>query len=273
MGRLIILLALVAGLLLFLNWFRKTPPHQVALVLRKAVLWGGIGLLVLATLTGRLNPIFAAMAAAVPVLTRVANLLRMLPMIQQALHALGLGGLGAPLGQAGTGAGTGPGSGRGTGQASAIRTRYLDMTLDHASGRMDGTVRQGPFAGRRLSELQLSQLLRMLELYQESDAQSAAVLTAYLDREQGEDWRDAAAASAGSNAGSGAGNRSGEAAGMARGMSKEDAWAILGLSPGADDEAIRAAHRRLMQKLHPDRGGSDYLAARINAAKALLLDE
>jgi hypothetical protein len=265
MGRLIILLALVVGLLFFLNWFRKTPPHQVALVLRKAVLWGGIGLLVLATLTGRLNPIFAAMAAAVPVLLRLAHLVRMLPMIQQALSALGLGGLGASTGQAGSGAGAGPGAG----QASAIQTRYLDMTLDHASGQMDGTVREGPFAGRRLSELQLSQLLRMLELYQESDAQSAAVMTAYLDREHGEDWRDAAAAGAGSRAGS----RSGEAAGIARGMSKDDAWAILGLSPGADDDAIRAAHRRLMQKLHPDRGGSDYLAAQINAAKALLLDE
>jgi hypothetical protein len=263
MGRLIILLALVVGLLLFLNWFRKTPPHQVALVLRKSVLWGGIGLLVLATLTGRLNPIFAAMAAAVPVLLRLANLVRMLPMIQQALNALGLGGLGASAGQAGASAGPG------AGQASAIRTRYLDVTLDHASGRMDGTVREGPFAERLLSELQLPQLLRMLELYQDSDAQSAAVLTAYLDREHGEDWRDAAAAGAGS--GTGNGPRNGTV--IAHGMSKDDAWAVLGLSPGADADAIRAAHRRLMQKLHPDRGGSDYLAAQINAAKALLLDE
>ena len=267
MGRLIILLALVVGLLLFLNWFRKTPPHQVASVLRKAVLWGGIGLLVLATLTGRLNPIFAAMAAAVPVLLRLANLVRMLPMIQQALSALGLGGLGASAGQAGTRAGPG------AGQASAIRTRYLDVTLDHASGRMDGTVREGPFAERLLSELQLPQLLRMLELYQDSDAQSAAVLTAYLDREHGEDWRDAVAEGAGSGARSGTGNGSANGMGVAHGMSKEDAWAILGLSPGADADAIRAAHRRLMQKLHPDRGGSDYLAAQINAAKALLLDE
>ena len=147
------------------------------------------------------------------------------------------------------------------------------MTLDHASGRMDGTVREGPFAERLLSELQLPQLLRMLELYQDSDAQSAAVLTAYLDREHGEDWRDAVAAGAGSGARSGTGNGSANGMGVAHGMSKEDAWAILGLSPGADADAIRAAHRRLMQKLHPDRGGSDYLAAQINAAKALLLDE
>ncbi|MGB5736996.1 MAG: DnaJ domain-containing protein [Thiohalocapsa sp.] len=257
MGRLIILLVVVIGLLWFLSWFRKTPPHQVAAVLRKSLLWGGIGLLLLATLTGRLNPIFAAMAAAVPVLMRAANLLRMLPMIQQALSALGLGGLGAPA-SAGQGA---------SGQTSAIRTRYLDVTLDHESGRMDGTVREGPFAGQLLSDLHLAQVLRMLELYQDSDAQSAAVLTAYLDREHGEDWRDAATADTGSA------SNSESRTGIAQGMSQADAWAVLGLEPGADADAIRDAHRRLMQKLHPDRGGSDYLAAQINAAKSLLLRE
>lgn len=267
MGRLLILLALVAGMLLFLNWFRKTPPHQVAVVMRKVLLWGGIGLLVLATLTGRLNPIFAAMAAAVPVLLRVVHLLRMLPMIQQALNSLGLGGLGTA---SGTGAGTGGGSGLGqgaTGKGSSIRTRYLEVTLDHDSGQMDGSVREGPFVGRRLSELLLAQLLRMLELYQESDPQSASVLTAFLDREHGEDWRAEATASSGSGS-AGAGDT-----GITAAMSRDDALAILGLGADADADAIRAAHRRLMQKLHPDRGGSDYLAAEINAAKALLLDD
>jgi DnaJ-domain-containing protein 1 len=140
------------------------------------------------------------------------------------------------------------------------------MTLDHDSGAMDGEVREGPFVGRRLSELSLAQLLRMLELYQDSDARSASVLAAFLDREH-EDWRDAATAG-----GSGAG-RSGSGAAAVRGMTKEDAWSILGLEPGADPDAIRAAHRRLMQRLHPDRGGSDYLAAQINTAKDLLLGE
>jgi len=257
MGRLIILLALIAALLWFLHWFRTTPPHQVAAALRKGLLWGAIGLLLLATMTGRLNPIFAALAAAVAGVVRVASLLRMLPAIQQALNSLGLGGLAGP-------ASGGPGAG----QRSSIRTRYLDMTLEHDTGRMDGVVREGPFEGRQLSDLTLEQLLRMLELYQESDAQSASVLTAYLDREHGEDWRDVAA-SAGSGSRSGDGGRG--AAGQ--GMTSEDALAVLGLEPGADAEAIRAAHRRLMQKLHPDRGGSDYLAAQINAAKKLLLDE
>jgi hypothetical protein len=261
MGRLIVLLALVAAVWWFLFWFRSTPAHQVAAVLRKAFIWGAVALVILAVVSGRLNPIFAAVAAAVPVLFRALNLLRMLPALQRLLQSLGLV---APGTAAGGGAGGGPGAGSAGGQSS-IRTRYLDMTLEHANGTLDGRVREGPFSGQRLSALALPQLLRMLELYQEADARSAAVLTAYLDREHGDDWRDAVAAGAG-------GSSSGQAPARG-GMSKEDAWSILGLTPGATAEDVRAAHRRLMQRLHPDRGGSDYLAAQINAAKDLLLGE
>jgi len=257
MGRVIVLFVIIGALLWFLHWFRSTPPHRVAQVLRKSALWGAIALLVIATLSGRLNPIFAAIAAMIPVAMRLLNVLRMLPMIQQLMQSLGLN---VPGGIPGAGAATGAGGG----QRSSIRTRYLDMSLDHGSGAMDGTVREGPFEGQSLSQLTLEQLLRMLELYQESDQQSTAVLSAYLDREHA-DWREQASAGARSGHGS--------AGDMTKGMTKEDAYAILGLDADADPDQVRNAHRRLMQKLHPDRGGSDYLAAQINAAKALLLGE
>jgi hypothetical protein len=191
------------------------------------------------------------------------HLLRLLPALQQLLQSLGLGVPGTATGSVGR-----VGAGGGAGGQSSIRTRYLAMTLDHETGRMDGSVREGPFEGRRLSALSLDQLLRMLELYEDSDPRSAAVLTAYLDRAHGEDWRDAAAAGAGAADG---GRESGAVGHSA--MSKADALQVLGLEPGAAPDQIRAAHRRLMQKLHPDRGGSDYLAAQINAAKTLLLGE
>ena len=56
-------------------------------------------------------------------------------------------------------------------------------------------------------------------------------------------------------------------------MSCEEAAEVLGIEPNADREAVLAAHRRLMQKLHPDRGGTDYLAARLNEARDRLLGE
>jgi hypothetical protein len=250
-GRLIILLAVLGALLWFLHWFQHTPPQRVAKVLRRSLLWAAIGLLVLLAATGRLNPLFAALAAAVPVIIRALSLLRALPLIQQVLRALGLSGF----------AGTKAGGSSGGGRTSSIRTRFLEMTLDHASGEMDGLVLEGPLQGRRLSELDLEQLIGLLSLCRSADAQSAAVLEAYLDRSRGDDWREQE-------------HRAGSAqpTGGAE-MTSEEALAILGLTKGASEKEIRVAHRRLMQRFHPDRGGSDYLAAKINEAKRLLLGD
>jgi hypothetical protein len=173
MARLLILPIIVGGLLWGLYWFSHTPATQVTRVLRRLALWGGVGLLVIATLSGRLNPIFAALAAAIPVGFRILNLLHMLPMLQRVLRSLGL------------------------------------AVEDGADGEArDG--REAPGSGGQ---------------------------------------------------------------GTAGAMTRDDALAILGLDTGAEPEQIRAAHRRLMQKLHPDRGGSDYLAAQINAAKTRLLGD
>jgi hypothetical protein len=249
LGRLVILLALLGAGIWFLHWFRCTPPQQVAKVLRRSLLYGGIALLVVLAITGRLNPAFAALAAAVPVVVRAVNLLRVLPLIQQLTRALGLSGL--------PGAASGGG-----GQSSSIRTRFLEMTLDHVSGEMNGLVMEGPLQGRRLSELDLDQLLDLLTLCRGADAQSAAVLEAYLDRVRGDSWREHAQGGQGTSP-----------PGAYAEMTRDEALAILGLRKGASPEEIRDAHRRLMQRFHPDRGGSDYLAAKINEAKRLLLGD
>jgi len=144
------------------------------------------------------------------------------------------------------------------GRVSTIETRFLRMSLDHDSGAMTGTVRQGPHAGD-IERLSLDDLRDLLMQCRTEDAQSAQILEAYLDRRH-PDWRDGATAGDGD---AGAPKRSG--------MTPVEACRILGIEPGATEEQVRDAHRRLMSKLHPDRGGSDYLASQINQAKDVLL--
>jgi hypothetical protein len=141
---------------------------------------------------------------------------------------------------------------------SKIKTHYLAMTLDHDSGAMDGEVVEGKFAGFQLSELALAQLIELAaELVTDSD--SAQVFEAYMDRSH-PDWREG-------------GYQSANQAGLKESteMTAELAYEILGLSAGASKDEITHAHRSLMQKMHPDRGGSDYLAKKINLAKDLLI--
>ena len=161
------------------------------------------------------------------------------------------------------------------GQRSDVETPYLRMTLDHDSGEMEGTVLQGRHAGRRLDELSEHELLDLFGECSLRDEEGRRLLEAYLDRTLGPDWRERAEAepeSAHSTQGqTGQGwGRKRQSAGRTP-MTREEAYEILGLSPGAGAEEIKEAHRTLMRKLHPDHGGSNYLAAKINQAKELLL--
>ncbi|MEI9985732.1 MAG: DnaJ domain-containing protein [Aliidongia sp.] len=146
------------------------------------------------------------------------------------------------------------GGGSGSAAASsAIETPWLRMTLDRATGALDGEVLAGRFAGAPLRQLDLDQLRTLHAECSAADEQSARLIEAYLDRLH-PDWRD------------------GPPPTSSGGMTRDEALQILGLQPGADAEQIREAHRRLMLKLHPDLGGSDYLAGKINLARDVLLD-
>ena len=149
--RLLMLLILLGLGLWFLWWFKRTPPKQVARVLRKAGIAALIAVLVLGVLTERLSPILAALAALIPAGMRLFHLIQTFPALQRLLRSLGVG-LPGWAGTFGGGAAAGGGA-----RASAIRTRFLAMRLDHASGVMDGDVLEGPFAGRRLADLGLDE--------------------------------------------------------------------------------------------------------------------
>lgn len=149
------------------------------------------------------------------------------------------------------------------GQTSSIDTGFLRMALDHDSGNLDGEVVAGRFAGQRLGDMSLDDLLR-LHVECAGDEASHRILEAYLDRHHGAAWRSRAGAHEQRSDGESVG-------GSGRAMTREEAYAILGLASGADEQAVKAAHRHLMASFHPDRGGSDYLAALINRARDCLL--
>jgi hypothetical protein len=174
-----------------------------------------------------------------------------LPLIAGGVSAISVGRLGPiDLG----------GNTRRGGSSSTVRSRFLRMHLDHDSGMLDGEILGGIFAGRMLTELDVA-ALQALRREVAADAESLALVEAYLDRRMPgwrEDFeRDRAAGSRG--------------AADAGAMTDQQAYEILGLAPGAGEAEIRAAHRRLMKKVHPDQGGSTFLATKINEAKDWLL--
>jgi hypothetical protein len=155
------------------------------------------------------------------------------------------------------------------GQATGVNTRFLRMSLDHDSGILDGTVLEGHFKGRRLGELSQPELLELLQECRVEDEESAKVLEAYLDRVHGAAWRTGGS---GNSESTGAGS-SGRGTPWGGGMTREEACEVLNISLDATPDEIKAAHHIMMKKNHPDQGGSNYLASKINQAKELLLGE
>lgn len=151
----------------------------------------------------------------------------------------------------------------GTGSAgrSKVASSLLEMELDHDSGGISGKVLAGAYAGRDLDDLNPAELGALLRECLAGDPDGARLLEAYLDR-RAPGWREDA------DRHRDAGQRGPARTGA---MSDEEAYEILGLQPGAGQEAIREAHRGLIKRIHPDAGGTSGLAARVNQAKDTLL--
>jgi hypothetical protein len=227
----------VITLYLLLQMFRSANPAVLA---RTIKFGGGVVALAVAAFTG----LRGELAVAIPLGIFGAGLLGWTPLANA-----GFGNIGGLFGGGAT---------RPAGQASRVRSQFLDMRLDHDSGQLAGQIVAGPHAGRDLQEFDLAGLLAMAPAF---DAESVALLESYLDR-RFPAWRQ---------------NAQGDAAGRQRRtapsgkMTAEEAYQILGLQPGAGRDDISRAHKSLMKKLHPDQGGSTYLAARVNEAKDTLL--
>jgi len=241
MPRLVILIAIAIIAWLLVRWFIRTPPKQVIATAKRAGLAVAVLGLVFLAITGRLNWIFVAGAAVLPFLKKGFVLLRYLPLVRGlfggAATAANLGGQGNPF--------------------STMETRFLKVSLDITTGNLDGEVLEGAYEGQFLSKMTLDQLLGLLKECN-ADPRSAALLAAYLDRHHS-GWR-AQTDSGGPSDQPTNGN-----------MTPNEAREILGIDADANADEITQAHRRLIHKLHPDRGGSTYLATKINQAKDYLL--
>ncbi len=229
----------VAVILLYmlLQMYRAANPVLLA---RAIKIVGGVIALVIAAFVG----FRGELAVAIPIGIFGAGLLGWSPFGAGSFANIGgfFSGLGSPS----------------AGQSSQVRSQYLEMSLDHDSGQMAGRFVAGPNAGRMLDEFSLEQLTAMIPTF---DAESVTLLESYLDR-RFPAWREHAERNAAG------GQRRSAPAGK---MTDEEAYQILGLQPGAGRDEIGRAHRALMKKLHPDQGGSTYLAARVNEAKDTLL--
>jgi hypothetical protein len=229
----------VAVVLLYalLQMFRAANPAVLA---RAIKIGGGVVALAVAAFTG----VKGELAVAIPLGIFGAGLLGWSPFGSSGFS--NIGGL------------FGGGTQRSAGQSSNVRSQFLDMSLDHDSGELSGEILAGPHAGHSLGEFDLAQLVAMMPSF---DAESVSLLESYLDR-RFPAWRQDAQSD-------GAGGQRRAASGGK--MTEEEAYQILGLQPGASRDDIGRAHRALMKKLHPDQGGSTYLAARVNEAKDTLL--
>jgi hypothetical protein len=233
-------LIVLLAVMMVARWFVSANPATLV----RTTKWTGVALLVgggvLLLTTGRMGWALAAVAGVMPWALRLVHMHGLYRTLRVTFQRVSAGRAGG-------------------GRNSQVETRFLRMTLEHDSGALAGEVMDGPFRGRKLSQLSFDEAMELLRQCA-ADTQSVQVLEAWLDRTW-PDWRErphGAAAPPGGGGGA---------------MTREEAFAVLGLQPNATREEIKAAHRRLMARMHPDHGGSNYLAAKINQAKDMLLND
>ena len=251
------LVVLGVGYLIYLTYGKQLLAEGRKGHIKIAVIVLGL-IILLAVATGRANVLLAPLGAAMTLITRFKRfapfLIRFFPQLKslfgEANQAMG-----------GANDGVEYGAGSSNSGRSRVQTATLVMIFDHATGDMNGTVKRGQFEGYSLNELSVGELKDLLKHCSASDPEAMRLLDVYLARYHSKHF--------GGGAGSaGAGNANTNTSDM----SDQEAFDILGLTPGAQPDEITKAHRSLIGKMHPDKGGSTYLATKINAARDHLLN-
>lgn len=237
MLRFLLPLFVILGLIYLGVWLRKTSGAQRGNALKLILLYGAVSMLLLLVVTGRVHWLFALPGIALPWIQR-ALLARQVWRVFKSSRP--------------------PNSGN----RSKVETDYFIMSLDHDSGDLTGEIIRGVHMGRQLGDLSMDELVELLNECRATDSQSAALLEAFLDRNNDDtNWRDQDSHSGASDAPD------------SQPMGRREAAEILGISEDSSEDTIRQAHRKLIQRLHSDRGGTDYLASLVNQARDVLLED
>jgi hypothetical protein len=235
-SRLFLLLAIAAVIYILFKRAQALPPKQRKAQYTKLGVAAMVVLVAVLAVMGKMHWIGVALTGLLVAARQLLpTLIRVFPMLASYKSRSAAGG---------------------GGQRSTVETNILRMELDHENGTLDGEVLKGNYQGERLAGLDKEQLRELLDYCQGADSESVQLLRSYLQQRFSGDEGFAQ-------------NRSGPVEHGA--INRSEALAVLGLEENAEKAEIIAAHRKLMQRMHPDRGGSDYLAAKINQAKDYLL--
>ncbi len=240
-----IIVVAVIGWLLYTVHLKKMLNQGQAGKIKIALIALGLVFLFMA-LSGRAPALFAVLGAALTQIMRFAPLLvRFVPSLTRILGT----------GAAASGA-------YGSSRDSKVSTTTILMTLNHATGSINGTVLQGQFAQRELDSLNVTELKTLYQYCSENDAEALRLLQTYIQRQRASEWTDETG-----HESQGASNPASTS------MTTEEAKQVLGLEGTITRKAVTAAHRSLMGQFHPDKGGSDYLASKINTAREILIKQ
>ncbi|MEX2352941.1 MAG: molecular chaperone DnaJ [Gammaproteobacteria bacterium] len=236
MSKIILIILLLGGIVFWWHWQNTPGPAQRKKLLQKTIIGALLVISILLVVTGRMHWLGVVFAGILAFLKQGLGLLiRYFPMLTQLYRSWG--------------------SQSNSARVSTISTEIIELTLDKNTGQLSGTVLSGEFRNRPLNELNQQQLSRLMEYCHSNDPESGRLLQNYIDKRFG-------------NGGSGQGRT---AATVSSEMTEQEALQVLGLTGTPTKEEITGAYRKIMQQLHPDRGGNDYFAAKANEAREILM--
>ena len=233
MIKVLLLVSIVFSIWYWRSILNRMPADKRRRFLWASAFWGVLLGSILLVATGKMHWIGAGLAALIPLSKGLLGLgLRAWPILRFL--------------------------GRFKSEPSQFRTDNIFVEVNFSNQKIDGEVLKGDLSGRRLSDLTPQELTALADGLHAQDRESYLLLQAYMLRAGlgGPQHNDSSDDNSQQNFGE---------------LSENEALEILGLKPGTSDADVISSHRRLIQRLHPDRGGSDYLAAKINAAKDKLI--